>query len=329
MAKRNRAVSPVGCNDNKNESGSQKREGNTGAGGSGNQSTSKWVSGGFDLEEHIAALPQLGDTHLLNALSHSKTSKNVNSSSSSSSSNNNIKSNSKDSIHQNCKKINNNNNNQESIAKELKSNSTFSDEETSDNESSEKSKISISKNISRSNNNSNNIDERKSNTENTLLNNKKVEHQTTSRESRENRSRRLSGMRMEKDDVQMNKINENDKLNNITYMMKEKLLNMKNNQDLMTNSNSKTSLGSSESVSGSSGSVSGSSGSVSGPSGSVLGSSVSGPSDSVEMNGEVNDVQVKSGDQLGSPQSHNQGIECDGLAALAEVALQQARNSIS
>lgn len=37
--------------------------------------TSKWVSGGFDLEEHIAALPQLGDTHLLSALSHSKANK--------------------------------------------------------------------------------------------------------------------------------------------------------------------------------------------------------------------------------------------------------------
>ncbi|KAI1289272.1 HMG box transcription factor BBX [Halotydeus destructor] len=35
-------------------------------------SGSKWVSGGFDLEEHIAALPQLGDAHLLNALSHIK-----------------------------------------------------------------------------------------------------------------------------------------------------------------------------------------------------------------------------------------------------------------
>ena len=33
---------------------------------------SKWVSGGFDLEEHIAALPQLGDAHLLTALNNSK-----------------------------------------------------------------------------------------------------------------------------------------------------------------------------------------------------------------------------------------------------------------
>lgn len=31
---------------------------------------SKWVSGEFDLEERIAALPQLQDTHLINALNH-------------------------------------------------------------------------------------------------------------------------------------------------------------------------------------------------------------------------------------------------------------------
>lgn len=33
-----------------------------------NQHSSKFVSGGFDLEEHIRALPQLADTHLINAL---------------------------------------------------------------------------------------------------------------------------------------------------------------------------------------------------------------------------------------------------------------------
>lgn len=37
---------------------------------SSNNSTggSKWVSGNFDLEEHIAALPQLGDNHLISVL---------------------------------------------------------------------------------------------------------------------------------------------------------------------------------------------------------------------------------------------------------------------
>lgn len=35
-----------------------------------NQNKSKWVSGEFDLEERIAALPQLQDTHLINALNH-------------------------------------------------------------------------------------------------------------------------------------------------------------------------------------------------------------------------------------------------------------------
>lgn len=34
----------------------------------GNNSTSKYVTGSFDLEEHIRALPQLADTHLVNAL---------------------------------------------------------------------------------------------------------------------------------------------------------------------------------------------------------------------------------------------------------------------
>lgn len=32
----------------------------------------KWVSGGFDLEERIAALPQLQDTHLVNALNNNR-----------------------------------------------------------------------------------------------------------------------------------------------------------------------------------------------------------------------------------------------------------------
>src|SRR5699024_9016617 len=32
------------------------------------QSQSKFVTGSFDLEEHIRALPQLADTHLVNAL---------------------------------------------------------------------------------------------------------------------------------------------------------------------------------------------------------------------------------------------------------------------
>ena len=35
--------------------------------------SSKWVSGGFDLEERIAALPQLQDTHLVNALNNNRT----------------------------------------------------------------------------------------------------------------------------------------------------------------------------------------------------------------------------------------------------------------
>ena len=53
----------------KNLSSKDQSSGGAGTGGS------KWVSGGFDLEEHIAQLPQLGDTHLLNALSHSKANK--------------------------------------------------------------------------------------------------------------------------------------------------------------------------------------------------------------------------------------------------------------
>jgi hypothetical protein len=37
-----------------------------------NGSSSKWVSGGFDLEEHIAALPQLADSHLISAIGNQK-----------------------------------------------------------------------------------------------------------------------------------------------------------------------------------------------------------------------------------------------------------------
>ena len=40
--------------------------------------SSKWVSGGFDLEERIAALPQLQDTHLVNALNNNRTRNTVN-----------------------------------------------------------------------------------------------------------------------------------------------------------------------------------------------------------------------------------------------------------
>lgn len=40
--------------------------------------SSKWVSGGFDLEERIAALPQLQDTHLVNALNNNRTRNSVN-----------------------------------------------------------------------------------------------------------------------------------------------------------------------------------------------------------------------------------------------------------
>ncbi|RWS31120.1 SOX transcription factor-like protein, partial [Leptotrombidium deliense] len=61
---------------NKNNSGDEQKSNSCiNAGGS---SSSKWVSGGFDLEEHIAALPQLGDKHLINALNHSKANKSLN-----------------------------------------------------------------------------------------------------------------------------------------------------------------------------------------------------------------------------------------------------------
>lgn len=77
FGKRSRNVSPmVGHNG----AGGDKEDGTAAKNSSSNQSSagtggSKWVSGGFDLEEHIAQLPQLGDTHLLNALSHSKANK--------------------------------------------------------------------------------------------------------------------------------------------------------------------------------------------------------------------------------------------------------------
>lgn len=60
------------CKNSSGESGESpikdgSKNSSSGAGGG-----SKWVSGGFDLEEHIAALPQLGDAHLLTALNNSK-----------------------------------------------------------------------------------------------------------------------------------------------------------------------------------------------------------------------------------------------------------------
>lgn len=64
LAKRAKSNSVSGGSESGGESG----------GGSGSKAAtgSKWVSGGFDLEEHIAALPQLGDAHLMSALSHMK-----------------------------------------------------------------------------------------------------------------------------------------------------------------------------------------------------------------------------------------------------------------
>ncbi len=72
FGKRNRAVSPIGAHSEKGEMTNAKNVSNNQS-----SSTSKWVSGGFDLEERIKALPQLGDTHLLNALSHSKANKTI------------------------------------------------------------------------------------------------------------------------------------------------------------------------------------------------------------------------------------------------------------
>lgn len=46
----------------------QQQQLNNGASSNQSQQSSKFVSGGFDLEEHIRALPQLADTHLINAL---------------------------------------------------------------------------------------------------------------------------------------------------------------------------------------------------------------------------------------------------------------------
>ena len=57
------------CGSNGDEmngiSTSSNKNANSSSGGS------KWVSGNFDLEEHIAALPQLGDNHLISVLDQS------------------------------------------------------------------------------------------------------------------------------------------------------------------------------------------------------------------------------------------------------------------
>lgn len=53
------------CGSNGDEmNGTSNKPVNSGSSSGG----SKWVSGNFDLEEHIAALPQLGDNHLISVL---------------------------------------------------------------------------------------------------------------------------------------------------------------------------------------------------------------------------------------------------------------------
>lgn len=61
------SVSAGGSNGETSESCSPSKSSST----AGNHSH-KWVSGGFDLEERIAALPQLQDTHLVNALNNNR-----------------------------------------------------------------------------------------------------------------------------------------------------------------------------------------------------------------------------------------------------------------
>lgn len=71
FGKRLRTVSTVSTNSDKDETSAKNLSSKDMSSGGG----SKWISGGFDLEEHIAQLPQLGDAHLLNALSHRKANK--------------------------------------------------------------------------------------------------------------------------------------------------------------------------------------------------------------------------------------------------------------
>jgi len=73
LAKRNRVNMSSGGHCGNDDTNASKHA----SGGSNTATGSKWVSGNFDLEEHIAALPQLGDAHLLNALSHIKAGKGV------------------------------------------------------------------------------------------------------------------------------------------------------------------------------------------------------------------------------------------------------------
>lgn len=79
FAKRSRTISQTAGQSvgDKEETSAKNISSNQSGSNSGTNTAghSKWVSGGFDLEEHIAQLPQLGDTHLLNALSHSKANK--------------------------------------------------------------------------------------------------------------------------------------------------------------------------------------------------------------------------------------------------------------
>ena len=75
FGKRSRTVSSMSANSDKDETSAKNFSSKDQSGGGAGSGHSKWVSGGFDLEEHIAQLPQLGDAHLLNALNHSKANK--------------------------------------------------------------------------------------------------------------------------------------------------------------------------------------------------------------------------------------------------------------
>lgn len=249
LTKRNRtncSSSGGSANDEGNSSSSSnnKNINNT----SSNSSTSKWVTGGFDLEEHIAALPQLGDTHLLSALSHSKANKGI--------TNNNGKGHASNHLKENLdnKKSNENNIRDENF-------SDFNQSELSDAKSRDKNQ-----------HNANQVVNSKHNGDScnaiAATQNSKVSHENGIKRNN-SASYKLDGNRVRTASQTGN--NRND-----SAMTEEK---SSRSNEIREN----------------------------GPNG---------------PNGIIHDANP-------SHLLRSQGIECDGLAALAEVALQASRNSIS
>lgn len=229
-----------------------------------NTSGSKWVSGGFDLEEHIAALPQLGDTHLMNAL-NSKANKSING----------------------AKNGNDNENN-----KSMSNNSTSSNNSNSSN-------YNTANTNSNSNSSSNNTNTDLTNLASLASNNKTVclkEINTSDENHREEAE--------EYDNVENI---ENNNLKNIKQKESKIIIDTHKSSDTNVDKNNCENSDNDIKREKEEKMIN-------------YNESNCSPNDANEVKSQGRDVYIHT----------SQGIECDGLAALAEVALQQAHcNAIS